>query len=228
MSKWMPIVAAAVAVAGLGGWYVTSQNTTGASNLPTEIGFGAANAQESSGDVDTSGIVEMVQGADDAPVTIIEYASYTCPHCADFHAGTYKQLKADYIDTGKVKFIYREVFFDRYGLWASMVARCGGPERFFGISDLIYQGQSTWARAGEPAAIADELRKIGRLAGLGQEELQACLTDGDKAQALVAWYEANAQADGIRSTPSFIIDGQLYSNMSYSEFQRVIDGKLDG
>jgi len=96
---------------------------------------GAVSAQEA--EVDTSTIVEMVQGAEDAPVTIVEYASYTCPHCANFHAGPYKQLKKDYIDTGKVKFIYREVYFDRYGLWASMVARCSGPEKFFGITDLI-------------------------------------------------------------------------------------------
>ena len=98
-------------------------------------------------------------------MTVVEYASFTCPHCATFHNDTFKKLKADYIDSGKVKFIYREVYFDRYGLWASMVARCGGQEKFFGIADLIYKSQSEWTRAGEPAAIVDELRKIGRLAG---------------------------------------------------------------
>ena len=181
-----------------------------------------------SAEANEQGVVEMVLGADDAPVTIIEYASYTCPHCATFHGSVFKDLKSEYIDTGKVRFVYREVYFDRFGLWASMVARCGGPERFFGISDLIYDGQATWTQAGDPGSIAEELRKIGRLAGLGSEELEACLTDGEKAQALVAWYEANQQADGVRSTPSFVIDGELYGNMRFSEFQEIIDAAIDG
>jgi len=177
--------------------------------------------------VDTSIVPEMTLGSEDAPVTVIEYASYTCPHCASFHQGTFKQLKADYIDTGKVKFVYREVYFDRYGLWASMVARCGGPLRFFGISDIIYNEQSEWTASRDPATIADELRKIGLKSGLSSEELDTCLTDATMAQTLVAWYQENAEADGISSTPSFIIDGQNYSNMAYSEFQRILDEALD-
>ena len=185
---------------------------------------GSVSAQDA--DVDTSTIVEMVQGAEDAPVTIIEYASYTCPHCANFHKGPYKQLKKDYIDTGKVKFIYREVYFDRYGLWASMIARCSGPEKFFGITDLVYQGQSDWSRAGDASSIVDELRKIGRLAGVDNETLEACLQDGTKAQTLVSWYQENAEADGITSTPSFIINGKSVENQAYSSFSAIIDAEL--
>jgi len=185
---------------------------------------GAVSAQEA--EVDTSTIVEMVQGAEDAPVTIVEYASYTCPHCANFHAGPYKQLKKDYIDTGKVKFIYREVYFDRYGLWASMVARCSGPEKFFGITDLIFAGQSDWTKAGDASSIVDELRKIGRLAGIEDETLEACLQDGTKAQTLVAWYQEHAEADEVTSTPSFIINGKNVANQSYAEFSAIIDAEL--
>ena len=94
------LVAGGYAIMGLQG-----ANTA----LPQNPLIGAASAQEAA-EVDTSTIVEMVQGAEDAPVTLIEYASYTCPYCANFHAGPYKQLKADFIDTGKVKFIYREVY----------------------------------------------------------------------------------------------------------------------
>lgn len=228
MKKILPL-AAVVAVAGMGSWYFSPSNT-GSDAQVTNFGFGisAANAQETSGDVDTSAIVEMTLGAEDAPVTIVEYASYTCPHCASFHEGTFKQLKSDYIDTGKVKFVYREVFFDRYGLWASMVARCGGTEKFFGITDLIYSGQSEWTRAGDPNLIAEELRKIGRIAGIESETLETCLSDGTKAQSLVTWYEENAKADGVRSTPSFVIDGDLHSNMSYADFQKILDEKIDG
>lgn len=214
-----------LAVIGLGGWALTS-TLGGGNSTPVNPLANAANAQTS--DVDTSGIVEMMQGNPDAPVTIIEYASFTCPHCAAFHSGAYKKLKAEYIDTGKINFIYREVYFDRFGLWASMVARCGGQEKFFGIADLIYKSQSQWTRAGEPAQIVDELRKIGRLAGLEADTLEACLQDGDTAQSLVAWWEKNGAADGIDSTPSFLINGQKYSNMSFPDMKEIIDTALGG
>jgi protein-disulfide isomerase len=178
-----------------------------------------ASAQESE-------IPDMIQGDADAKVEIIEYASYTCPHCASFHAGPYKDLKKDYIETGKVKFIYREVYFDRFGLWASMIARCAGPDRFFGMTDLLYKEQSLWSRAGDPAAIAAELRKIGLKGGLDNDALDACLEDADNAQALVAWYQENAERDNIRSTPSFLINGEPYSNMNYADFSAIIDEKL--
>jgi len=222
MNRILPIFAA-VAVVAVGGWYVFGgQNTV--SNTPVNPLAGAASAQ--SAEVDTSTIVDMSQGNPDADVTVIEYASFTCPHCATFHKGSYKELKADYIDTGKINFVYREVFFDRYGLWASMVARCGGQEKYFGITDLIYAGQSEWSRAGEPAAIVEELRKIGRLAGIENETLDACLQDATKAQTLVSWYEENAKSDGIESTPSFIINGKKYSNMAYSEMKDIIEAAL--
>jgi protein-disulfide isomerase len=216
----MMIVSAAVAVLGLGAWFVTSPSPSTAPADP----FGAANAQEQNVEIDTSVIEDMSLGNSDAPVTVIEYASFTCPHCAAFHAGPYKELKADYIDTGKINFIYREVYFDRYGLWASMIARCAGsPEKFFGMADLIYAGQSEWARAGEPAAIVEELRKIGRLAGLDDASMEACLQDADKAKTLVAWYQEKAGADGVDSTPSFVINGKKYANMPYAEMVELLD-----
>ncbi|TLP65816.1 DsbA family protein [Parasedimentitalea maritima] len=224
MARVMFGVVAAVAVVA-GGYALIGPSATG--SLPANPFVGAATAQEAA-EVDTSTITEMVMGAEDAPVTLIEYASYTCPHCANFHAGPYKQLKADYIDTGKVKFIYREVYFDRYGLWASMIARCAGPEKFFGISDLIYKGQSDWTRAGGASEIVDELRKIGRLAGIENEQLEACLQDGAKAQTLVSWYQENAEKDGIESTPSFILNGTAISNQAYDSFKALIDAELEG
>ncbi|WP_170510177.1 DsbA family protein [Ruegeria arenilitoris] len=219
MSRIATVICAAVALAAGGYWLTQSPST-----VPVPQLVGSAEAQNA--DLDTSTIVEMVQGAEDAPVEIIEYASYTCPHCANFHQGPYKQLKKEYIDTGKVKFIYREVYFDRYGIWASMVARCGGPEKFFGITDLIYQGQSEWTRAGGPAEIVEELRKIGRLAGLSNDQLEACLQDGAKAQTLVAWYQKNAEKDGIQATPSFVVNGKKVDNQSYEEFKALIEKEL--
>ena len=185
----------------------------------------AALAQES--EIDTSQVVEMALGDENAPVTFIEYASFTCPHCARFHQNQFKELKADFIDTGKVRFIHRDVYFDKYGLWASMVARCGGPERFFGITDMIYAEQREWIGDGQDAGVAERLRKIGKVAGLTQDELDACLSDRNHAQALVAAYQENSAADDVTSTPTLIIDGKKYDNMAYPELKEIIEGKLN-
>ena len=155
---------------------------------------------------------------------VIEYASYTCPHCAAFHADTFKDFRREYIDTGRVYFTFREVFFDRYGLWAAMVARCAGPDRYFGVADLIYATQSEWARQSDPAAVAESLKRIGAQAGLSREQLDACLADADQAQGLVSWYEANAARDGIQATPSFLINGEMHSgNLGLEQIGRLVD-----
>ena len=107
-----------------------------------------------------------------------------------------------------------------------MIARCVGPKKFFGLTDMLLSSQREWARAGDDLAIVNELSKIARLAGMQEEQIQSCLRDGDKIKALVAWYKKNATADGVRSTPSFMIDGQLYSNMDYDEFSKLLDEKL--
>ena len=184
-------------------------------------------AQDAS-DVDTSDIPEMVLGNPDAEVTVIEYASFTCPHCASFHAGAFKDLKKDFIDTGKIKFIYREVYFDRQGLWAAIVARCGeGAEnRYFGIADMIYENQRAWARQEDPAAIVQSLRLFGKTAGLTDAQLDQCFTDAETAQKLYARYLQQAEADGVTSTPTFIIDGTRHSNMPYDEMAELINAAI--
>jgi len=187
--------------------------------------IGAAYAQGKP-EVDVSTIVEMVEGDANAPVTIVEYASFTCPHCAAFHNGPYKQLKAEYIDTGKVRLIYRDVYFDKFGLWAAMIARCAGPDRFFGVADLIYKGQAEWVRAGGPTEIIAELRKIGRLAGLDSNALDACLSDDTKAFTLVTWYQQNMERDDIKGTPTFIVNGTLVTNRPYADFKAIIEAEL--
>ncbi|MCF6444763.1 DsbA family protein [Nereida sp. MMG025] len=217
MNKGVLAALAAVVAIGAGvAWYLGNSDST-----DVAMTDGDTTAEM------VDGVTEMTIGDANAPVEIIEYASYTCPHCATFHQGAFKQMKADYIDTGKVKFTYREVYFDRPGLWASMVARCGGQTRFFGISDMIYAQQGEWARLNDPVQIADALRQIGRTAGMNDDEINTCLEDADKAEKLVAWYEANAARHDVTSTPSFVIDGRKYSNMSYEEFQSIIDGKLN-
>ena len=172
-------------------------------------------------------IAEMLQGDEDAPIEMIEYASFTCPHCATFHADVYPKLKTNYIDKGFVKFIYREVYFDKYGMWASMIARCAGPDKFFGMTDQIYRKQSVWARAESDLAIVTELRKIGLLAGLDETQLGQCLQDSVKLRALVEWYSENAKRDGIKSTPTLVINGEQHSNQSYEKLTKILDEILE-
>ncbi len=174
-------------------------------------------------------VQEMSLGEPDAPVTFMEYGSFTCPHCANFHLHQFQDLKRDYIDSGKVRFIFRDVYFDRFGLWASMVARCGGPMRFWGILDILFETQADWIAGGQdPSLIASNLRRIGISAGLEADQVDACMKDEDMAEALVAWFQANAEEDGIESTPTLIIDGTKYSNMGYDEIQPLIEAALAG
>ncbi|MCV6594868.1 MAG: DsbA family protein [Silicimonas sp.] len=192
--------------------------------------FGAAFAQ-SADEIDTSSIIDMRLGNAEAAVTVVEYASFTCGHCANFHAENYKKLKADFIDTGLINFIHREVYFDRPGLWAGITARCGenADSRYFGIIDMIYAQQRNWASAdNSPQQMVDALRKIGKTAGLADADLDACFADGDRAQALYAFFVKNTEADKINSTPSFVINGTLHSNMPYEELKALIEGELEG
>lgn len=220
MKKLLPVIALAIFAVLGGTWFLTQ------SSNPSDPILGSALAQEA-GEIDTSTVAEMVLGNPDAAVEVIEYASFTCPHCAAFHANQFQELKANYIDTGLIKFVYREIYFDRFGLWASMVARCGGEMRFFGISDMLYDQQREWIAGGQdPALIAGNLRRIGLTAGLDGEQVDACLSDPTTAQTLVAWFEENSARDEITSTPSFIINGEKFSNMSYSDFAAVLDERL--
>ncbi|MEM8872093.1 MAG: DsbA family protein [Pseudomonadota bacterium] len=172
------------------------------------------------------GIEEMSVGDPDAPVTVIEYASLTCPHCARFHTDVYGRIKTNYIETGKVRFVYRDVYFDRAGLWAAMVARCGGPERFFGIVDRLLTRQAEWSRLSDPSETIAALFAIGRQAGMTDEEMNACVQDQAWAESLVADYQKNMAADQVQGTPTFFINGRKEPNMSYRDFAAKLDDAL--
>lgn len=165
-------------------------------------------------------------GAPDAKVKITEYASFTCPHCAHFHETNMAKLKAEYIDTGKVQFTYREVYFDRYGLWAAMIARCGGEMKYFGISDILFDTQKDWAASDDPKVVVENLKKIGRTAGLDDAQMDACLKDKATAGALVAMYQKNFAADGVEGTPTLFINGTKFGNLPWDELKAAIDAEL--
>ncbi|MGL4235362.1 DsbA family protein [Tabrizicola sp.] len=165
-------------------------------------------------------------GSPDAKVKIVEYASFTCPHCAQFHATVFKDLKKDYIDTGKVHFTMREVYFDRYGLWAAIVARCGGEMRYFGIHEMLFDQQQEWAAAEDPAQVVASLKTIGRAAGLDDAAMDVCLNDTANAEAMIKRFQTNFEADGVEGTPTIFINGAKHSNMTYDELKAIIDAEL--
>ena len=171
-------------------------------------------------------VVPMFIGNKEAPVTIIEYASFTCPHCATFHTKILPKLKNDYINTGKVLLEYREVYFDGPGLWAALLARCQGNEKYFPMIDLIYRKQKDWAK-GNRDEIINGLLSVGRQSGLTDEKSRICMEDSILAEELIEKFKKNATSDGISSTPSFVINGDLTQNMSYEELKKIIDDKLN-
>ena len=100
------------------------------------------------------------------------------------------------------------------------------PKKVLWLTELIYKSQQKWARAGDDAAIVTELSKLAKVAGLNDQKIQNCLEDTDKLRALVEWFKNNASNDDIKSTPSFIIDGEKFSNMGYDDFSSIIDSKI--
>lgn len=181
-------------------------------------------AQDAAGTPET--LPDIAQGAEDAPLTIVEYASFTCGHCANFHANVYPQLKAEYIDTGKVRFVQRDVYFDQPGLWAGILARCGGDDKFFPVSGMLFDEQEQWLAGGSGDEIATNLRRIGLKAGMTEEQMTACWEDTAKVEQLIATFQTNATADEVEATPTFIIGGEKVSNQPWDSMKEIIDTKL--
>ncbi|MFM7332947.1 MAG: DsbA family protein [Tabrizicola sp.] len=183
-------------------------------------------AQETTTAATAPAVGDYSIGAADAKVKIVEYAGFTCPHCAHFHETVWPQLKTDYIDTGKVHFTLREVYFDRYGLWAALVARCGGEMKYFGIHDMLFAKQKEWAASENPQEVVDNLKTIGRAAGLEDAAMDVCLNDTANAEALIKQFQTNFEADGVEGTPTLFINGTKHSNMAYEDLKTILDAEL--
>lgn len=168
---------------------------------------------------------EMVIGDENAQITVIEYASLGCPHCANFHMTTYQDIKKNYIDTGKVKFIYRDFPLGTPALAASMIARCSGSAKYFGMIDIFFRGQKQWSQAENPM---EALKKIARFGGMSIADVDVCLQN----QELLDYIQNTARDGGekhkINSTPSFVVDGETISGgMPYEDFKKILDKALN-
>ncbi len=166
---------------------------------------------------------EKQLGKDDAPVTIVEYASMTCGHCANFHKNTMPAVKEKYIDTGKVRLIMREFPFDPRATAGFMLARCSN-EKYFAMIDVLFKQQETWAFTDNSR---DALLQIAKLAGFSQESFEACLTDQKLMTDVNSVRDRGAKDFGVESTPTFFINGTKYAGaMSIAEISAIIDPLL--
>ena len=167
---------------------------------------------------------ERVMGSADAPVTIIEYSSLTCSHCANFHRDTLPKIKKTYVDTGKVRLVFRDFPFERRGTIAAMVARCVPPKRFFGFLDVLFRAHDKWAN--DPRFL-DELLRYGRLGGLSEDAFNACLANQKLLDLIVARQKEAETEYEIKSTPTFIINGTMVNGARpFEEFKKIIESKL--
>ena len=169
---------------------------------------------------------EMALGAEDAPVTIVEYASMTCSHCADFHENTFPALKDKYIDTGKVRFVLREFPLDPLAAAGFMLARCRPSDQYFDMVDLLFDKQRQWAYAQDPVSA---LQNIAKQAGFTQESFEECLTNQELLDAVNEVKDQGAKDFGVSSTPTFFINGRMLRGArGIDEFSKAIDPELNG
>ena len=166
---------------------------------------------------------DFVLGNEDALVTIIAYESMSCSHCADFHNNTLSDIKTEYIDTGKVKFVFRDFPFNYPALAGSMIMHCVPNEVRYDYMNALYKLQNSWIKR-EHSETRAELYKIMQSGGMQQDEFDSCLSDINLENDILEGV-MNAQREfNIRSTPSFIVNGVLYSgNKNIKEFRQIID-----
>ncbi len=167
---------------------------------------------------------DKILGEASAPVTVIEYASMTCGHCANFHNGTYKELKEQYVDTGKVRFIFREFPLDPVAAAAFMLARCAPAENYFEIVDTMFENQRAWAFTDNPY---QSLLDFSKQIGFTQESFEECLTNQGLLDAVNAVRDRAANEFGVNSTPTFFINGAKHSGaMTIDEMGKIIEENL--
>lgn len=220
----------------------TTSSTTSSAATPatadaaqTQVAQAAAPAAkvevpQSEGEVDIAKLMapgplpEMSVGKADAKVTIVEYMSMTCPHCARFHNETYDAIKAKYVDSGQVRFVVREFPFDPRAAAAFMLARCAPEGQYFPMISMLFKQQEQWAAAQNGR---DALLQMSKLAGFTQESFEACLTNQKLLDDVQATMQKGDKDFGVKATPTFFVNGKKYSGeMSVDTMSALIDSML--
>ena len=178
------------------------------------------------GESSAAEVGERAIGDPNAPVTIIEYSSLSCPHCAQFHADVLPGLKERYVDTGKVRFVFRDFPLNQSAVDAAIVAHCAGPDRYVGFLDVLFQTQESWSTADDPRGA---LKQLGKLGGLSNEQMDSCLADESMVNGVLQSRLDGQNEHGVQSTPTFVIGGETYpGSRSVDDFAAIIDPLLGG
>ena len=168
---------------------------------------------------------DHVLGNKNAPITIFEYASLTCPHCAAFASDTLPKLQKNWIDTGKAKLVYRDFPLDQSAVVAATVAQCFPPERYFPFIETLFQTQREWAQRSEDAT-KKALAPIARLGGMSQAQFDACANNQKLSDAVLNSRLVAQNRYGIDSTPTFFVNGtKVIGDVPYDEFVKYLEAK---
>lgn len=205
-------VAAVVAIAGF--IYFGADGATGPRAADGNPGTAAL--------METGPLKDIMIGKTDAPITIVEYASMTCGHCARFHTDVFPELKEKYIDTGKVQFVLREFPLDGLAVAAFMLARCAGDDRYYPMVGGMFETQKTWAVPGEDGK--QKLSLIAKQAGFSQESFDKCMADQELFDKIVEVRQRGHDKYGVDSTPSFFVNGKRMKGVELEDFDAAIEG----
>lgn len=169
-------------------------------------------------------MAEKSMGNPDAPITMIEYSSLTCSHCAAFHTDTLPKIKKEYIDTGKVRIVFWDFPLGNLALAATMIARCSGHDNYIPMTSALFLSQKSWAQSDAPF---DAIAGVARLSGMSVEDIENCLDDQSLLAAIKAKAKEAESLLGVKSTPTFFIDGKIVpGNLPYEDFKDLIDKAL--
>ncbi len=162
---------------------------------------------------------DRILGSADAPITILEYSSLTCPHCAAFHADALPQIKETWIADGRARLVYRHFPLDASALRAAAVANCIEGDRYFGFLDLLFKSQRRWAKSSDPLKA---LGQIARLAGLTQKKFEACANDEAEMDRILLRRQDATQTYDVQSTPTLIVNGQkVVESRSFEYLEKI-------
>ena len=165
---------------------------------------------------------DRILGNPQAPITIVEYASLTCPHCAHFANDVLPEIKKEWIDTGKAKLVLRDFPLDEPALRAAMIARCAPPERYYAFADTFFAAQEKWVRSTD---YREALARLAKLGGMGQAEFDTCITNTELENKIVEGRLRATQELEVTSTPTFFVNGnKLAGAPTKEEFDKLLSG----
>ena len=182
-----------------------TDNINASRDLSSNISFSTGVSSNLEGD--------HILGSDDAENIIVEYASLTCPHCATFHGDVFPRIKSKLVDTGKVKYIFRDYPIDPLAMAGSMIAHCSGDTKYFGVIDVLLKTQEEWLFDNENPY--NGLLKVARLAGLSEENVKVCLSDNELFSMIEENQKLASSRFGVNGTPAIFVNNKKISSLNF-------------